>query len=622
MDYKKIALMMSTLDSSASISIYKGIAETAYGLGYMTCVCLITPSKEISYSFYEREYHMFDVIAYDEYDAFIVAFDTINSPAIRERLSTFIQNTNKPVVAIDCDVEGALRVNTRNYRAQHEIVEHLIQVHHCKKINYISGPSENGEAVSRRRAYVDVMQQYGLYEESRIYEGSFYVEDGKRALQYFDSDPVACEYEAIVCGNDMGALSVYEELMKRGKRIPEDVIVTGFDDIEASILFSPALTTFSKNGRLVGETAVRMLHDYWGGKEVLQCITIDGEVSFRESCGCRMNPQQYVHRYNAQLSFFVEKELITMGAKACIQSCIAADSFAAYTTAICDFISMVKPEEFFFGIYENFMEDFHIRNGLIYQTSLHENEGKVIVPVAYCEGQFEDIIFRDREKRLSTDHGGRHFDQYLCSPIHFRDTDFGFIAFSGSPFPLMGHIYWEWRQGISNALSSLRDRLKLNDLYMRDSLTGLYNRFGLQHYWEILSKESQTYGYPLLFMFVDVDGLKKINDQYGHEAGDYTIVAIAQALDALHGRDIIAARYGGDEFIVLAMNMRQKEGALLQERFEKLLDSKNKESDMEFSVSASIGFFVKQPGDKMSFEDCIGRADKEMYCNKKRRYQS
>ena len=517
---KKIGLIISALDSGAFLSIYDGISKSAYERGYMTCACLISPNKEISESYYEREYHMFDILDYEEFDGLIVAFDTIQSEKLRDRLLAFIRQSDKPVVAIDCDVDGAFRVNTGNYRAQRDIVAHLIEVHHCKKINYISGPAEHGEAIERKKAYIDVMEQYGLFNEKRIFQGSFMAQDGVAALQYFESDPVSADYEAIVCANDIGALSVYEELMKKGKRIPEDVIVTGFDDLRSAILYSPSLTTFSKNEPEVGETAVSILENYWKGSDVPECTTVEGELFFRESCGCRPDMEKYIWKYNEDLKFFSEKQIYHIAAKACVESCTVADSFEEYIACICRFISKVQPEEFFFCVFENYMDDFQIRNGLIYQTTLHQNEGRVIVPIAYCEGQFEDIIFRDRGRRLQTNLSQKPWEQYLCSPIHFMDTDFGFLVFSGSPFPLMDSIFGEWRQGISNALNNLRDRIKLKDLYMRDSLTGLYNRFGLQHYWKLMNQECQQYHYPLLLMFVDVDGLKKINDQFGHEAGD------------------------------------------------------------------------------------------------------
>lgn len=622
MSDKKLGLMISALDSSASREIYEGISKRAYELGYMTCACLIWPSKDISDSFYEREYHMFDIINYEEFDGLIVAFDTINSADIREKLLSFIEKTDKPVVAIDCDVEGAFRINTCNYRAQREIVTHLIEVHHCRKINYISGPAENGEANIRKKAYIDVMEQYGLFDEKRIFQGSFFVQDGAAALAYFESDPVTADCDAIVCANDMGAISVYEELMKKGKRIPDDVLVTGFDDLENAVFYSPSLTSFSKNGKEVGKTAVSILDDYWNGREIPKCTTVEGELFFRESCGCKPDFRQSIQRYNADLQFFSEKQIFHIAARACIQACIGADSFEEYIACICQFISKVQPEEFFFCVFENYMEDFQIRSGLIYQTKLRQNEGKVIVPIAYCEGQFEDIIFRDRGRRLQTDLARKPWEQYLCSPLHFRDTDFGFLVFSGSPFPLMGSIYWEWRMGISNALNSLRDRIKLNDLYMRDSLTGLYNRFGLQHYWDILNRECQQFGYPLLLMFVDVDGLKKINDQYGHEAGDYTISAVAEAMHALKDRNIIATRYGGDEFILLSKNMDEEQGVVLQKRLAHYLQDKNMVDDREFEVSACTGFVVKRPDDAAELEDCIRQADQMMYRSKKLRYHS
>lgn len=103
------------------------------------------------------------------------------------------------------------------------------------------------------------------------------------------------------------------------------------------------------------------------------------------------------------------------------------------------------------------------------------------------------------------------------------------------------------------------DRLRATSI--TDPLTGLYNR---RYFHERLSTElrrATRYGSHLALLLVDVDELKRINDRYGHEAGDVAIIAVSQAIEQTCRVTDVAARFGGDEFVVLAPGV-QAEGAL------------------------------------------------------------
>lgn len=616
MGRKSIGIIISELVDSATSAIYKGISNMAHEYDYITYACLIRPNMEISKYFYEGEYRMFDILNFEDFDGLIVALNTINSMEMKEKLLRRIKAFEGPVIAIDTDIDGVYHINTRNYTAQRQLVDHLIEHHHCTKINYLSGPQDNEEAVERRNAYISSMKDHGLFQESRIFEGSFFVQDGEAALSYFEKDPVASDFKAIVCANDISALSVYEALMKRGYRIPEDVLVTGFDDIPESIHFYPPLTTYTKNCTKVGATSVELLRQLWSGMEIPQSTRIDGEVVLRESCGCQSDLTKAVQHYNEELPFFTEKQLFQLDAKSSIQSCIDSDSFCEFVDGVSAFIEKLQPEEFFLCIYEKNMVDFQIGNGLIYQTRLHFDEGRLTIPVAFCEGHFEDVVFMDRSKRLYTNHDRVHHQQYVLSPLHFRDMDFGFVVFAGSQFPFSGSGYWEWLQGLCCGLSSLRDRIELNRLYMSDSLTGLYNRYGLERSWKTMSEECTRTDNSLLAIFVDVDGLKKINDQYGHEEGDFAIHSVATVLREVTDHRMKASRYGGDEFLILGRGMELEDGRKVQQKIEGKLKAINEKVQKPYRVSVSSGCYLKKPEELLSLDECILRADKEMYQNK------
>jgi diguanylate cyclase (GGDEF)-like protein len=142
---------------------------------------------------------------------------------------------------------------------------------------------------------------------------------------------------------------------------------------------------------------------------------------------------------------------------------------------------------------------------------------------------------------------------------------------------------------------------------MSDSLTGLYNRRG----WErlLLSEETRCrhYGLPACITIIDLDGLKQVNDTYGHGRGDELIRKTSQALRQATRKQDIIARIGGDEFAVLGIECNLLEGERLRQRIEECLKSQE--------IDASIGIAARHPS--LGLVQAWEEADRAMYACKK-----
>lgn len=144
---------------------------------------------------------------------------------------------------------------------------------------------------------------------------------------------------------------------------------------------------------------------------------------------------------------------------------------------------------------------------------------------------------------------------------------------------------------------------------MRDALTGLYNRRGWDRFLEAEEDRCRRYGHPACVIVIDLDGLKQVNDQEGHAAGDELIRRAGEALQQATRVSDVVARLGGDEFAILCVETNPKAAEQLTHRL--------KESFTEHEVMASIGFAMRRPdqGLPQAFE----QADQAMYEAKKRR---
>jgi len=154
-------------------------------------------------------------------------------------------------------------------------------------------------------------------------------------------------------------------------------------------------------------------------------------------------------------------------------------------------------------------------------------------------------------------------------------------------------------------------------LSITDELTGLYNRRGFFQfsYARLPNLSRESLRLPFI-MFLDMDGLKSINDTYGHNEGDIAIAAFARVLrDALREEDIIG-RIGGDEFVVFSSVKSKEDGNHVVRRIREKLDEYNKEKLHPYHVQGSIGSIVLEDTTRECFEAAMLSADSVLYDEK------
>lgn len=173
-------------------------------------------------------------------------------------------------------------------------------------------------------------------------------------------------------------------------------------------------------------------------------------------------------------------------------------------------------------------------------------------------------------------------------------------------------------QGIARDITEhKRTEDTLRSLSLIDDLTGLYNRRGFLALGEQQVKLTQRTGHGFTLVFADLDGMKKINDTYGHKAGDQALRTVAELLKKSFRESDIIARLGGDEFTILALeDYDSPEARAVTARLLEKLEEYRKQKDHPFDLSLSIGVVQFNPESSCSLEELIAQADREMYEDK------
>jgi diguanylate cyclase (GGDEF)-like protein len=160
---------------------------------------------------------------------------------------------------------------------------------------------------------------------------------------------------------------------------------------------------------------------------------------------------------------------------------------------------------------------------------------------------------------------------------------------------------------------------ELRELALFDPLTGLLNRRGFLQIAEHELQVCERRRSPTALLFIDVDGLKLVNDRHGHAAGDRLLRSVAEVLRASTRDSDLLARVGGDEFCVLLTRDSALDGTVLLDRIVTVVDTWNDRTETPYEMAFSIGRAVFDPGEPSSIEDLIDRADRAMYENKRAR---
>jgi len=160
-------------------------------------------------------------------------------------------------------------------------------------------------------------------------------------------------------------------------------------------------------------------------------------------------------------------------------------------------------------------------------------------------------------------------------------------------------------------------RAELRNLALTDELTGLHNRRGFLALGERQLKLARRSSRGAFLFFVDLDGLKQINDSFGHQEGDLALVRAARVLKETFRESDVIARVGGDEFTILAFEASNQSEAAVRNRLQKNLKSCNtRESRCILSMSMGVARF--NPRRSNSIRELLAQADHAMYKQKPR----
>lgn len=584
------------------------------------------------FKYIEGELNIYELPNYDMLDGIIV--DTIpltedNIQYVKERIKNNLdKNCRIPVEILNLPLGDYDLVPNEEGSVFREITEHIIDVHKCRDIFFLTGYKNMNVSEERLSAFRKVMEEKGIpVKEDSIFYGDFWYSSGYDLAEKIISGEIH-KPEAIICASDHMAIGVVNRLTEYGISVPKDIIVTGFEAVQEALLNDISITTFESNASKNAADAVDLLRQKIDpDKEIIPYDNDMTHIHMGMSCGC-VSTLLHSYRSFKNSFYYLSHDFDCKDPYANVDIGLLMEGYVPETL-----MGTNTPEECLKEIYLNTYlmrpySQFYLclkEDWLEYDSDItiaYPDKMKLAVHTTTCEGsgfyKDKDSLIFDTKLMLPM-----LFDErenpciFYFSPVHFQEKTLGYAVVQKSlDEESINIVYHNWLRFVNSSLEMIRAKNRLLNLSVYDEMTGAYNRRGMKMKLEELLKKAHQ-GDKVFVGVIDMDGLKYINDTYGHEEGDWGIKFICNAALNFTKPEEICIRAGGDEFYIIGIG--DYTDVIIKKRVDDFIsniENKSKAYLKPYSLSASIGFAVCEYAPGICIEEIISNADVNMYRNK------
>lgn len=566
----------------------------------------------------QGEKSVFELINYDITDVVIIQDEIIkNKDVVRSIIST-AKAHNKSVITIGGQYEGCANVKFDYTKGFEQVVRHVLKDHSVTDFHYISGIKNNAFSEEREAVVRKVAEELDIpFGDEDISYGEFWSQPAEKAVEALFVRRRRLP-QAIICANDVMAITAINVLKRHNVRIPEDIIVTGFDGISDIKYCVPMVTTCLCSSDNLAERVADIAVKYVNGETVSEQEFVVPELQRSESCGCtsnvRINPsEELTYINNSFFRFQTEEEhMFRMMSRTleCKSFSEISDLFDKYD--FYDMIIALKPE-----CIDRTINPLTPVSGNAFGDTV-----KLIYNTDYpMHGRIDDMQTMKLHPNLE-DNLTRCDTPIIFLSLNYMGNTTGYVSFHFHNYDIQN--YYKASQ-IVNTLNSAFGALrtmqyqhylseKIEEMYRCDGLTHLLNRMALKNSYPSLLEKCNG---KLTVVLADLDGLKGINDNFGHDDGDFAICSVANALKTCCPEDALCIRWGGDEMVAVIPG--DYSSGTIYDDIHTFIKDLNQSSGKEYVISASVGVMTFDVDRSTAFEDMVRATDQLMYREKNRK---
>lgn len=639
-----IAFLIDYLNSEYSAFVLNGIKAACKQFDMDLLVFPIAELNNITGGYNYQYVAVTALLTHANIDGIVFPAGTQMRYLSRRELLEYLKTYDgMPIVSIGCDLPGIPSVIVDCTQAYKSLINYLIDEQGCRKFGLMGVRNKSIEAQVRSENILNVLQERNISSDS-VYRWSanFDFESAYAELEHYYKEHKSLDFDVILCLNDEMLFATEAFCRNIGKRIPQDILVAGFDNIERDSFSQPSMTSIDQSILDQGYEAVKTIKAILDTGKVPEMRCVESVVYCRESTN--RNPDakriesdylrfditgtQVSSKYTAtewylkkfQLyqitSFYTDMQMDITNTE--LRNRINGDfrSFGIKSAAI---VLYDKP------VIQNVPFEQFVLPEKAYVFSAFDNE------LCYDSSKINKVVrFNPNKEMIPEGLIKKTCDGTFVRAIFHGEIQYGYFLFSPGEYDIA--IYDMLSQIISSIIDTLvsyrevkKERTSLINRYSQldkeacsDELTGLNNRRGLYNFGQALLDVGKAMEQTGLIIFGDMDGLKKINDTFGHAEGDRAIIAEAKILKNNFRSNDVIGRIGGDEFALVCPGLTIDVFEKIKAKVTEDCKEWSKDNNVDFELSISLGF-TKYPSKKWGYQmkQLLAEADMLLYKEKR-----
>lgn len=593
----RIGLLIQDIITEYSGMIIKGAKEYCLQNGIEFFVFIIR-SKNWAGGVYDYQHYACKSLATDgNLDGIILVTSTYCQYFPKEQHKELVYEFDHiPLVSLGEKIPGKSCVLSDSENSIHDLLNYLRAEQKCERIFFV-GPESNSDDIEyRMKVFCDFTRNMGIDPKGRILHTDYTGEAAANILSELKISKDNLPFDALVCANDEIAFGCVEYLKNHGIHVPDDVKVSGFDNLLRCDSMKPGITSIDLDNEGLSYAAARLLHDeIVSGRDCKENLNLPSKIIYRESTGSGKSystdesPEgkyfqlrEHVYRYQ----YFLQNLEVTDETENTINLII--DSYKRFGIKSCLCCLYESPKTFYedeeFELPEKARIFFAYNQDKVfdYGNDPYLNPKTGMIPKGFSFAPGSEVI-------VTTIFNYKY--QYGYVAYTPGDMDYSTYELISTTTGISLAAYIDFKKKVSKTEKLNSEKMLLEAETYFDEMTGVLNRRGLYKYGLPSIQNSIERNLCGGIIFGDMDHLKKINDTYGHEAGDKAIVAEVEILKKVFRTHDVIARLGGDEFVVVACGLSEKTfNEKVRQRLEVITKKYNDENSNPFSISISLGY--------------------------------
>lgn len=565
---------------------------------------------------------VYSIINYDIIDILVVIQSAFHDQSLVDEIISTAQGRDIPVLILNSTAPGCWSICANYEEAYKNILRHVIENHHITDTFYIAGTTVDPDSLTRIRYYKEVLAENGIpFDDSMVGYGEYW-EGPVRKIVYNLIQDRGAPPKAIFCANDYMAFAACTELAAHGYKVPEDVIVTGFDGVPASEYFSPQLTTCSEDLEYLSELTVQTIEMALDKNNTPENLTYCYTPVISESCGCfKLSDTSFRNTAMELHSSINDMEIHEEYIYACIDHMLSIDDMNSFYKCLSETIvegSYVCLNSNFIAaiIDANIEHNKAISNELIVISSKYnydeaDSTAKITIEemIPYSESWADDNT------------------SFILTAIHVGGNVCGYYAIKTDRISQDKDKFKRSLNAVTiafniaiNYFRQLKMKLSIETASMTNPVTKLPNFKGLARWFEEFSAIPENRQKVLSFSVYALPKYMYIQDNYGMSDAEEAVIFIGEALKIANPTDCFIAHINEDEFAVVNYyNSHDEVNDTITSAtsvFYSVVEGYNSNSGKEYYVEANAGCTVVDANWDDNLESYIKFANGEMYVNR------